>query len=407
MSSPVDNLRSQVAALNVISPVGTEVMREARGSFRGEMVQTSSEASKLTDAAEEIGMSFAHRADKRTLGQREVRQGQGANLEAIARIADYYDKLPNMPRDAELKGLVDNLENLRQLLESTGGGSDAPTKEDVLAALHGFDGDVTHQYAALEVAREYFEAAGASTEFQNLLDEARGEFQKTDVARDVQAGFAAAEVAARQAATLETDPASVRDAYRALLRESQNLGQLFDSLSKFDMLKKFGEVVDTFMEAAGRDLASTGPSTDETHLHGLITELAKLKKMQTVVDSAAQLIKTTERLLLPNERGRQDPLELTSRMLNFAAKAAVSMADANGLLGRLDKASLASQVAFANGLRGMHAEIPDDVMPSQQARQQQSGTIMSLLDRLVADEEAEYEGGESGALIEGAKEARQ
>jgi type III secretion system YopN/LcrE/InvE/MxiC family regulator len=390
VSSPLE-LRSQIATQNMASPVGAELVREARGSFRGEEVKTSSEASKLADAAEEMGMTVAHRADKKTLGQREVRQGQGTDLAALARIADYYDKLPDMPREANLKSLVDSLEQMRDLLNKSGGGAGGPTKEDVLAALQKFDGDVTHQFAGLDVAREYFEATGASAEFMALLDEANGEFQKTDVARDVKAGFASAEVAARSAATLESDPATVREAYRTLIRESMNMGQLFDSLSKFDMMKNFKEIVETFMTAAGRDLASTGPDGDATHLHGLLTELSKLKKMQTVVDSAQQLLKTTDRLLQPGERGKNDPVELTSRMLNFSSKAAVSVGDAFALLGKLDKAALASQVAFANGLRGLHGELPDEIMPSSQARLQQATTILQMLDKLVEDEEAEYE----------------
>lgn len=389
--SNIETTRQQVATFNVISPVGVEVMEAVRGTRNGEAVQTTSEESKLSDASEELGMSVAHKADKKELGHREVRQGQSTNIEALARIADYYDKLPNMPKEAQLKALVDQLASFQDLLEGKGGGGGStPTKEDVLAALQQFDGDVTHQFAALEIAREHFEAAGASSELLALLDEARAEFEKTDTARDVRAGFAAAEVASEKAATLETDPAKVRDAYRAMLRESQNMGQLFDALSKFDMLKEFNEVVDTFMTAAGRDLASTGPSTDPDFLHGLLTELGKLKKMQTMFEGVKELVRTTERLFTSSERGQLQTVDVASAILNFVSKAAVSPNDARALLARL-RASIASKLAYANGVYNLHGEIPDDAMPSIAARQQQRQTLKQLLEELVAEEEREFQ----------------
>ncbi|MBC8129909.1 MAG: hypothetical protein H7Y08_06265 [Rhizobiaceae bacterium] len=393
MSGTIETLRQNIAALNLTSPVGVEVAAAARGSYRGEQVTASSEASKLKDAAEEIGMSVAHRVDKRSLGQREVRQGQGANLDALARIADYYDKLPDMPREVELQTLVESLENMMRLMNEGGGSGQGVTKDDVFAALQKFDPDVTHQFAGLEIAREFFAAAGADTAFQALLDDAQAEYQKGDLGRDVRAGLAASKEATQAAATLETDPAAVRNAYRQLLQEQKNMGQLFDAFRKFDVLKNFGEIVNTFMTAAGNDLRSTGPSTDPAYLHNLVTELAKLKKMQTVVDMSAQLMRTTDRLLLPGEKPGGDATDVASNVLNFASRASAGPADALKMLSRYEQCSLATQVSFANGVRSLHAELPDEVMPSPQARLQQNNAVLGLLDQLVEAEDREYENG--------------
>lgn len=394
--SGIETLRQNIASLNLTSPVGAAVVKEAQGNYRGEEVATSSEASKLQDAAEEVGMSVAHRADRKSLGQREVRQGQGTNFAALARIADYYDKLPDMPKEAELQSLVETLERFQDMMDKGGGGGGVG-KEDVLAALQQFDPDVTHQFAGLDIARDFFEAAGADSAFLSLLDEARGEYQKGDLGRDVRAGFAAAKTASQAAATLESDPAAVRDTYRQLLAETRNMGQLFSAFRQFDVLKNFDEIIRTFMQAAGADLASTGPSTESTHLHTLVTELAKLKKMQTVVDMSGQLMKTTDRMLGPGERAQGTATDVAGNVLDFASKAATGPGDAREMLTRYKDCSLATQVAFANGLRGLHAELPDDVMPTLQARLQQSGAIMTLLDALVAEEEREYEEGGGGS----------
>ncbi|MGQ3278777.1 MAG: hypothetical protein ACT6WE_19820 [Shinella sp.] len=145
MSGAIETLRQNLAALNVTSPVGAEVAREVRGNYRGESVTVSSEASKLQDATEELGMSVAHRADKRSLDRREVRQGQSASLQALARIADYYDKLPDMPRESELRNLVETLQGFERLMDEGGGAGGGLTKDDILAKLREFDLDVTHQ----------------------------------------------------------------------------------------------------------------------------------------------------------------------------------------------------------------------------------------------------------------------
>ncbi len=210
------------------------------------------------------------------------------------------------------------------------------------------------------------------------------------MARDVRAGFAAAEVASRAAATLETDPATVRDAYRAMLREPMHMGQLFDALGRFAVLKSFNEAIETFMTAAGRDLSSTGPSTDPDFLHGLLTELGKLKKMQTAFDATGELIRLTERALPATQRGVKDVVDQTSRILNFACAPAAGLAEARRLLGGFALHDLPLQLTFATGLRQLHGDIPDDVMPSMQARHQQVNAIMSLLDELVAAEEQAF-----------------
>lgn len=397
MAGSVETLRQNIAALNVTSPVGAEIAREQQGNYRGETVTTSSDASKLQDAAEELGMAVAHRADKRSLDRREVRQGQGANLAALARIADYYDKLPDMPREDELRNLVEMLQSYQDILERGGrGGGQSISKDNVLALLQQFDPDVTHQFASLDIAREFFGNSGASETFQRLLDEAHLEYSKGDLGREVRAGLASSKIASQSAVTLETDPAAVRDAYRALLREARNFDQLFEAFRTFDIMKDFNGVIETFMAIAGSDLASTGPSTDPSYLHALLTELGRLKKMQSVIDLSSQLISTTDRLLRPGEKTSSDATDVAGRILAFASNAAASPVDARQMLARYEACSPATLVAFANGLRGLHAEVPDDVMPSPQARVQQSTALLGMLDTLVAEEEREYENAQLG-----------
>ena len=414
--------RQSIATQNVVSPVGVEIVAERTGSYRGEKVTNSRENSKISQAGPGASTSEAVRADPRSLQQRVVRQGQATSLQANARIADFYDKLPNMPDQAQLENLVGTLRTFEaavstiahhvapHLMETLvvkreqqqeslkdeqqgapdGEGGSGPGRDDIFKALQSFDADPSHQYAALDIARDHFASSGASQEFLAILDDAATEFDKTDVARDVRAGFAVAKIARDAAETLETSPAAVRESYRTLLREQMNVGQLFDSLAKFDMSKNFSAIVEIFRTAAGQDLASTGPSTDPTFLHALLTEIGKLKKMQTIFEMGGDLIKETERTLVPRERGLTDATQVTSAVLNFVSKATVNLNDARNLLGGMQQSSPAGQVVFANGLRGLHGQIPDDIMPSGAARLQQGATLATLLNTLVANEEAHF-----------------
>ncbi|WP_378941116.1 hypothetical protein [Mesorhizobium sp. ANAO-SY3R2] len=387
MSGAIETLRQNLAALNVTSPVGAEVARERQGNYRGEAVASSSAQSQLQDAAEELGMSVAHRADKRSLDRREVRQGQSASLAALARIADYYDKLPDMPNEDQLRNLVEGFQSYERLMEKGGHGRSTITKDDILAMLQKFDPDVTHQFAALDIAREFFSATHAGENFQMLLGEAHAEYDKGDLAREVRAGFVGSEAAM----SLDTDPAAAREAYRSMLRESHNMGQLFATFRKFDILSNFNDTVGTFMAAAGRDLASTGPSTDPAYLHALISELAQLKKMQSVVEVSLTLMQTTDRLLQKGEQPTGDAIDLAGSVLTFASNAAAGPMDARAMLSRYDQCTMATQLAFANGLRALHSEIPDGIVPSPQARLQQGAAIVGMLDTLVRAEEREFE----------------
>ncbi len=431
----LESVRQTIATHNVISPVGSEIVAERQGTYRGEHVRTSQDNSKLSQGIKDTSLTDLTKTNLKTLSTKSMRQGQATTHVATSRIADFYDKVPNAPEQGQLEALVDSFgdvlqpelhhvivekevhaarhrENAREeLLESEGeeesqpgtekegstesrregGNARAEKKRELLAQLQRFDSDVSHQFAALETIRGHYESIGADDDTLLLLDEIRAEYEQTDIARDVRAGFAAAVVANQAAQTLETDPATVRDGYRSMLREQPNLGRLFDGLAKFDLNRQFATVIDTFMTAAGRDLASTGPSTDPTHLHGLLTELSKLKKMQTVFEQGKELIRTSERLMDRKDRGRANPVDLTSRVLNFCAKSTASVNDARLLLGPLSDSAPQSQVVFANGLRSLHSDVPDEVMPSPQARLQQNTSLISLLGQLVDAEEAHYE----------------
>ena len=450
MAASLESIRSTVTAQTVTSPVGVEVMANRRGTYRGEGVRASSENSKLNapSPSTESRISNAGRMDARSLQIKQARQGQAAHSNALSRIADYLDKLPDMPSAERLQSLAQEFE--REMIDgpplhltehvgkhvaeriverevatrdtgaeeragredAPGGdpaGGDTPGREGrgasgnalsrpewmremsgrFLQQLQRFDGDVTHQFAALELMTEHFEQIGADEPFLQALGEARQQFEQGDIARDVRAGFAAAKVAHEAAATLETDPATVRNGYRALLREQTNLGGLFEKLATFDLANKYETVIETFLTAAGRDLATTDGQTDKILLNGLLQELSKLKTMQTVLEQSKSLVGTALRYLERREHHCLDAVRLTGDMLHFAAKTTPTPKDVRQLLGpcELDPEV---QVLVGNGLRALHGQLPDMIIPGSQARILQAAAIMGLLGQLVELEEAAH-----------------
>lgn len=389
----IDRLRQDISISNMESPIGAPLVAEIqKGAYKGEIVSAIVDhTSDMTEASEEIGMAVATRVDPRKLGQRTLGRGTGTTEKAVAQLRGSKEKLPDLPDDDVFSSLVDEFRNFQELMDAAGGGGGGGiTKEDLLAALQKYDPDVTHQFAALDALRTQFSETGTEA-FNALLEQTKATFEEAGIAQDVRAGFASAEVAHQAAATLETNPGVVRDMYRLMLRDTPNLGQLFDKLGTFDIENHFETVVQTFMTAAGKDLASTGPSTDPQFLHGLLTELGKLKKMQTVFANSDQVIKETERSFPESQRGLTNAKETTSNLLNFAGKTTTTLTDARNLLGGMAKASLAAQVMFGNGLKNLHAALPDDVMINAQVRHQQMGMLIGFLEVLTKEEEKEFE----------------
>lgn len=390
--SELNIARQQVASANVQSQLGAETLQINSGARKGDAATAVAKNSDLSDIQEEIGNAVGKFADKRTLGQAKIRQGAGVNMEALKRIADYYEKLPDMPREAELRDLVSKLQAFEDLISGGGGGGSAPTADDILQALRDFSGDVTHQFEALQVAQRYFETSEASDEFAALLDKAEQAFSDPDIARDVQAGYAVAKGAADLAPTLETSPGALRDTYREMLRSEKHMGQLFDQLSTFNIRLKFVEVVDLFLKTAGAELSNQDSQVDPIILGALTRELGALKEMQTVFEEGGRLIAQTKRIdpdFGANGDGSEQ-VKLTSDMLNFSAKSAPSMSDARQLVKDFEPAAEKTLVVFANGLHDLHRLISDRSVTSDSARLQQSAAIQNLCIERSAAEEAAF-----------------
>jgi len=422
INTPTEVLRVQVATHNATSPVGAEVMSNQLGRFGAttESVRVTPSKADISDALEELGMGVATRG-KNDLDKMKLRRGQGANLEALGRIADYYDKLPSMPDEQKRRDLVaqfKQFENAMRMGNTGRGGGDMPTADDIRKALMDFDGDVTHRFVMLEDIRSKAAASGAPVEYLSLLDELRAEMRNPANAREIKAGFASAREAATLGDKFGTDPTDYRDSYRTLLRENPRLGRVFDELRKFSLTQNFNAVIGSFLKVAGDDMASFGPSVDAAILGDVIRELNALKNLRTVLEAANTAMLKLRRMYPiktcalcwrrqlppctvlgscvraepdPDERPRPDGEELASRLLNFASAPVASSADAERLLAGFETEHPEVPIAAVNQIRDLHAALPDNVVGTAQAREQQNKLLILLSDHWVALDETAYD----------------
>lgn len=391
--APTEMVRTQVATHSAASEVGNRTIGQSQ--VTREMVVGGVDQSDITDALEELGASVAHRR-KPKLEETKVKKGAGSGAEALGRIVDFQDKLPDQPHDQKLRDFKAALESFRERMEE---GGSRPTKEDVLEALKQYDPDPSHQFAALEAIRKGAVEAGAGESFIRLLDEARATFHEGERFREVTAGFAVGRTAHDLAEDLGADPAVVRDAYRAVVREQQHLGQIFDHLSTFNAAAKFDRTVDAFLKVAASELAALSADSptiigeERQLMQGVVNELQKLKQMSTVYDQARGAITTLTRMHpeLKDAPSMPDEQSLASRLLHFGASPSASIRDAERLVSGIATENPGVAVSAVNVLRDVHGRMPDAAMPSHPARESQAKALLDLSSRLVAAEEAHFE----------------
>lgn len=411
--SQVEIARQQIAGHNYAAH-GAEILQKGPsnvGNRNGQgVVQDTDSTSQIADMAEEAGMGIAHKRaqrgmDKATFLKKMARAGQATQLDALTKVKSAYEKLPNMPSMEKLRGLVKKIQSFERGLLAGGQGSGggltgaerrAEAVRTLLAMIQGFNQDITHQYAALQVLREFVEkrkkkqvsASGKELDLAELLEEVEAQFQTPEAARAVQAGFAAAQIAAETAKPLGTDPASIRDMYRNLLREERNYGQLYDALLKFDMENKQEDVTDAFIRIVGNDLSNVGPHTDPVFLRALLTELGKLKKMKTVGESAKEVVEHVEASARVNhdEEAEVYATEITSGILHLTCRPSVSVSDVKKLGELIRTKDPRTLLVYFNDILMLHDSVPDEVFP-EKARLQQKTILRKYITDIVESEE--------------------
>lgn len=359
-----------------------------RHAGTGEGVRAvTAQRNDMLDLAEEMGMAKAGRA-KVDLDKIKVRKGAGTDLDALGRISEYLDRLPNLPKDQKLRDLVQRFAGFEESFRRGGEGG-LPTPEDLARALAEFDGDVSHRFAALEAVAADAAARGAPAAYLHALNEMRREMRRPETAQAIVAGFHAAPTAARLAERTGGSDADFRDAYRMMLRENASPAAILAKLRSFSLTENLEAVIDGFIRVAGEDMASFGPSADPAHLAGVLRELSVLKQMRTVLDLAGETLSNAARIF-PGSEGWPTPADMAARILDFAGQAVPSLGKATELLAGFAEDPPDLRAIMLNHVRSMHDAVPRGLMPPDPQVAQQKAVLATLGDREVDAEEARY-----------------
>jgi type III secretion protein W len=149
---------------------------------------------------------------------------------------------------------------------------------------------------------------------------------------------------------------------------------------------RFDTVLDTMREALGLDLAAARPSGDPVRLQALVTDLAHMKVIRTVIDQCAELSTT-----LTRRHGLSPAVSATRMTRELLALTADRWVDASRVtriaddLGAADPPEAA--VHLLTGARNALRELPVQVYSSTDARQTLLDAAQGALDHAIDREE--------------------
>ncbi|MGI6244208.1 MAG: hypothetical protein ACOYJQ_00370 [Pseudochelatococcus sp.] len=265
-------------------------------------------------------------------------------------------------------------------------------------ALRTYDADAVQQLAALEIVSSQFTGDDpADSALLAALNAVRSEFDEATVGRAVRETMSAIGRLTVAEATHESSPSLFREQQRQLMRESRNFSDIFEALKNFDPTRKLGDIVSDFMAGAGSNLADgTGPALDDDFRHHLLTEIAVLKKLNSVFDHTAQKVVTPMSRLLG--RGQIDTVAVTRAILGFVSDDNVDRSAARQLETVLPgQAAPSDRVMYSTCVLELHRELPDDLFPEGEIngdavhRNAQGAVLLSWCEELAAEEEEDEE----------------
>ncbi len=336
--------------------------------------------STLSDAAEELTQSLSGKAQEKSLKERKADTGK--SLADISR-AQRLEMLRAMAAGANPQGQDEsgqNVQNLaRQLLRQPG---------QARQLARGSGGNACEQYLALLEAAEWLDEGNVGHDPGGRASEAAREAAAELLAehgREIRADINTFE-ATRILTPEEANQfrSTYRDVVLGQSSVNDTLRRLLDSVPKgqgADFLK----VLETTRQALGLDLAAVQPSGDPVRLQGLVSDLAHLKVISTVVDQCQELSDT-----LVDRHGTPpaSATGLTSELLALSADRWVDASRFNGIGKRFElQEPLEAAVHFMTGLRNALKELPTQVFNSMEARQTVLDAAQMALDEAIDREE--------------------
>ncbi|EOA9034980.1 type III secretion system gatekeeper subunit SctW [Vibrio harveyi] len=249
------------------------------GNYRGETVRVHNATQSLFDAMEELTSLGSEKAEK-DLTKRKVKDGGIRVNEAHELVSDYLRKVPDLEKNQKIKDLAAKMAS-----------GNLSTIAQLQAYLNGFSEEKSHQYLALKAVKKFL---GANPESKNLLalvDQALLNFEQnpdswSQIDTEIRVSSFADEYSQEQGfSSLH----QLRGFYRDTVHSYQGLGSAYK-----DVVERFGEkevstAVDFMLQGMSADLSVQGSNIDSVKLQLLMSDMQKLKTLNTLQDQVGNL----------------------------------------------------------------------------------------------------------------------
>ncbi|MHA2762616.1 type III secretion system gatekeeper subunit SctW [Vibrio harveyi] len=249
------------------------------GNYRGETVRVHNATQSLFDAMEELTSLGSEKAEK-DLTKRKVKDGGIRVNEAHELVSDYLRKVPDLEKNQKIKDLAAKMAS-----------SNLSTIAQLQAYLNGFSEEKSHQYLALKAVKKFLGANPESKNLLALIDQALLNFEQnpdswSQIDTEIRVSSFADEYSQEQGfSSLH----QLRGFYRDTVHSYQGLGSAYK-----DVVERFGEkevstAVDFMLQGMSADLSVQGSNIDSVKLQLLMSDMQKLKTLNTLQDQVGNL----------------------------------------------------------------------------------------------------------------------
>ncbi|ELB2924041.1 type III secretion system gatekeeper subunit SctW [Vibrio alginolyticus] len=250
-----------------------------KGNYRGETVRVHNATQSLFDAMEELTSLGSEKAEK-DLTKRKVKDSGVRVNEAHELVSDYLRKVPDLEKNQKIKDLATKM-----------AGGNISTIAQLQAYLNGFSEEKSHQYLALKAVKKFLSAIPESKHLLALIDQALLRIeQNPDTWSQIDTEIRVSNFADEYSQEQEFSSLhQLRGFYRDTVHSYQGLGAAYQ-----DVVARFGEqevstAVDFMLQGMSADLSVQGSSIDSVKLQWLMSDMQKLKTLNTLQDRVSQL----------------------------------------------------------------------------------------------------------------------
>ncbi|MCG9582229.1 type III secretion system gatekeeper subunit SctW [Vibrio tubiashii] len=267
------------ASVRVSQDSGRPDIASSKGTYRGETVRVHNAAQSLFDAMEELTSLGSEKAEK-DLSKRKVKDSGSRVNEVHELVSEYLKKVPDLEKNQKIKDLAAKM-----------AGGNISTIAQLQAYLNGFSEEKSHQYLALKAAKEYLKAGPDNKHLLAVIDQALTKMEQSpDSWSQIDTEIRVSQFADDFSREQEFSSLhQLRGFYRDTVHSYQGLGAAYQ-----DVVERFGSqevstAVEFMLQGMSADLSVQGSTIDSVKLQLLMSDMQKLKTLNTLQDQVRGL----------------------------------------------------------------------------------------------------------------------